>query len=127
MNDGLYVSLQVTHGFVEFLVISFRSFGPSAIHIVRRSVSVVRGPTFFRSREVYTRPSIANIVDATDFHLLAALYENSRQSYRELGRRVSLSAPAVRDRLKRLAAAGVLQGYMVSVASSLLGREEQLV
>jgi DNA-binding Lrp family transcriptional regulator len=66
-------------------------------------------------------------VDTKDFLLLAALYENSRQSYRTLGLRVSLSAPAVRERLKRLRATGVIQGHMVSVNSSLFGRREQLV
>jgi len=38
------------------------------------------------------------VVDSKDFQLLAALHENARQSFRALGSRVSLSAPAVRDR-----------------------------
>ena len=41
-------------------------------------------------------------MDAKDFRLLVALHEDARASYRSLGRRVSLTAPAVRDRLARL-------------------------
>jgi DNA-binding Lrp family transcriptional regulator len=66
-------------------------------------------------------------VDSKDFQLLVALHENTRQSYQSLGRRVSLSAPAVRDRLKRLESAGILKGYILSVDPSLFDRDEQLV
>src|SRR5437667_9797781 len=63
-------------------------------------------------------------VDAKDFRLLVALHEDARASYRALGRRVSLSAPAVRDRLRRLEGRGIFQGYMVSVDPRLLDRAE---
>ncbi len=66
-------------------------------------------------------------MDSKDFQLLAALYENARQSYRSLGQRVSLSAPAVRDRLERLESRGVIQGYWVSPDPSIFGREDLLV
>jgi len=66
-------------------------------------------------------------VDAKDFPLLVALHEDARASYRALGRRVSLSAPAVRDRLRRLEGRGIFQGYMISVDPSLLDRDELLV
>lgn len=66
-------------------------------------------------------------MDSKDFQLLAALYENARQSYRSLGRRVSLSAPAVRDRLKGLEDRGIIQGYWVSPDASIFGREDLLV
>src|SRR5437667_10133846 len=66
-------------------------------------------------------------VDAKDFRLLVALHENARASYRALGRRVSLSAPAVRDRLRRIEGRGIFQGYMISVVPSRLDRDELLV
>ena len=66
-------------------------------------------------------------MDAKDFRLLVALHEDARASYRALGRRVSLSAPAVRDRLRRLEGRGIFQGYMISVDPSLLDRDELLV
>src|SRR5437879_12792482 len=66
-------------------------------------------------------------VDAKDFRLLVALHEDARASYRALGRRVALSAPAVRDRLRRLEGRRIFQGYMISVDPSLLDRDELLV
>ncbi len=66
-------------------------------------------------------------VDEKDFRLLVALYENARQSYRSLGRKVSLSAPAVRERLKSLEKKGVLQGYWCYPDPSIFGREDVMV
>ena len=66
-------------------------------------------------------------MDATDFRLLVALDENARQSYQALGRKVSLSAPAVRERLHRLEERGILHGYWVSINPAVFGREDLLV
>ena len=65
-------------------------------------------------------------MDAKDFRLLVALNEDARQSFQALGRRVSLSAPAVRDRLRRLQERGILQGYWVSVDPAAFGRQDLL-
>jgi DNA-binding Lrp family transcriptional regulator len=51
----------------------------------------------------------------------------TRESYRDLGQRVSLSAPAVRDRLKKLQGRGILQGYWLSVDPSVFDRDNLLV
>ena len=66
-------------------------------------------------------------MDAKDFHLLAALDENARQSLQALGRRVGLSAPAVRDRIRRLEERGIIQGYWVSIDPAIFGRKDLLV
>lgn len=66
-------------------------------------------------------------MNSKDFKLLAALWANARQSYASLGRKVSLSAPAVRDRLNRLKANGVLQGFMLGIDSSAFGRDDVLL
>lgn len=66
-------------------------------------------------------------MDSKDFRLLVALYENARQSYRTLGRRVSLSAPAVRDRLKRLEDRGVLQGYWLYPDPAVFSRNDLMI
>jgi DNA-binding Lrp family transcriptional regulator len=63
-------------------------------------------------------------VDSIDFQLLLALYSNARQSYHSLGRRLSLSAPAVRHRLNRLEKNGILQGFMLSIDSSVFDRDD---
>ena len=63
-------------------------------------------------------------MDSKDFQLLVALYGNARQSYASLGRRVSLSAHSVRDRLNRLKSKGILQGFMLSIDSSVFDRDD---
>ena len=66
-------------------------------------------------------------MDLKDFQLLVGLYGNARQSYQSLGRRVSLSAPAVRDRLNRLRSKGILQGFMLVIDSSVFDRNDLLL
>jgi DNA-binding Lrp family transcriptional regulator len=66
-------------------------------------------------------------VDSRDYQLLVGLYENARHSYRSLGKRVSLSAPAVRDRLSRLRNKGVLLGFMLMIDSSVFNRNDLLL
>ena len=66
-------------------------------------------------------------MDSKDFQLLVALYNNARQSYQSLGRRVSLSAHSVRDRLNRLKSKGMLQGFMLSIDSSVFDRDDLLL
>jgi DNA-binding Lrp family transcriptional regulator len=66
-------------------------------------------------------------MDSKDFQLLVALDNNARQSYQSLGTRVSLSAHSVRDRLNRLKSKGILQGFMLSVDSSVFGRDDVLL
>ena len=67
------------------------------------------------------------MVDSKDFQLLVALYGNARQSYQSLGRRVSLSAPTVRERLIHLKKNGILQGFMLSIDSSVFDRDDVLL
>lgn len=66
-------------------------------------------------------------MDIRDFRLIAALHENARQSYRSLGRHISLSSPAVRDRLWRLQRCGILNGFWLSIDPSIFGRDDLLV
>jgi DNA-binding Lrp family transcriptional regulator len=65
-------------------------------------------------------------VDAKDFRLLVVLNESARQSLQALGRRVSLSAPAVRERIRRLEGRGILQGTWVSIDPAIFGRQDLL-
>ena len=66
-------------------------------------------------------------MDSKDFQLLVGLYGNARQSYQSLGRRVSLSAPAVQDRLRRLRSKGILQRFMLVIDSSVFDRDDLLL
>jgi Lrp/AsnC family transcriptional regulator, leucine-responsive regulatory protein len=67
------------------------------------------------------RSTSSRTFDATDARLLAQLQANARLSNAELGRRVSLSAPAVADRLRRLERNGVISGYHAEVEPKALG------
>lgn len=61
-------------------------------------------------------------MDSKDYQLLVSLDSDARQSYQSLGRRVSLSAPAVSHRLERLKIKGVLQGFNLMINPSVFGR-----
>jgi Lrp/AsnC family leucine-responsive transcriptional regulator len=54
-------------------------------------------------------------LDDLDWRILDELQSDARVSFKELGRRVNLSAPAVAERVRRLEEAGVLTGYHASV------------
>jgi len=60
-------------------------------------------------------------VDEKDLKLLKHLSENSRQSTYELSKKISLSADAIRLRIKRLEKKGVIQKYTVTLNLSKLG------
>lgn len=53
--------------------------------------------------------------------ILAALQQNARLSYAELGRAVGLSTPAAAERVRRLESAGVIEGYEARVNASRIG------
>ena len=54
-------------------------------------------------------------LDASDRRLVQELEADARLSLAELGRRVGLSPPAVRERLARLEGEGVIRGYRADV------------
>ena len=60
-------------------------------------------------------------LDAIDWRILEELQADGRLSYNELGRRVSLSPPAVADRVRRLEDAGVIAGYQARVDPARAG------
>ncbi|MER5353024.1 Lrp/AsnC family transcriptional regulator [Kitasatospora sp. NPDC002551] len=60
-------------------------------------------------------------LDETDRLLLARLAGDGRASYAEIGLQVNLSATAVRRRIDRLRARGVVRGFTVVLDPSVLG------
>lgn len=60
-------------------------------------------------------------LDDIDLDICEALQEDGRASYRDLGERVGLSAPAVRDRVRRLERRGVIVGYRAVVDYEAVG------
>jgi Lrp/AsnC family leucine-responsive transcriptional regulator len=66
-------------------------------------------------------PGRRSLLDEVNLRLLAALDADPRAGAAELGRRVGMSAPAVRERLTRLEEAGVIRGYRLDVDPAALG------
>jgi DNA-binding Lrp family transcriptional regulator len=60
-------------------------------------------------------------VDAVDHEIVALLRDRARRSFQDIGSRVALSAPAVKRRVDRLEAAGVLRGYAALVDPAAMG------
>lgn len=60
-------------------------------------------------------------LDPTDWAILAELQRDGRIALSELGRRVSLSASATTERVRRLEAAGVITGYRAEVDLAKVG------
>ncbi|MEV0195711.1 Lrp/AsnC family transcriptional regulator [Nonomuraea sp. NPDC050691] len=60
-------------------------------------------------------------VDATDWAILAELQRDGRVPLTELARRVSLSASATTERVRRLEASGVITGYRAEIDLGKVG------
>lgn len=60
-------------------------------------------------------------MDETDRVIVALLRENARRSYQDIGSHVHLSAPAVKRRVDRLEADGVILGYTAIVDPPTFG------
>ena len=61
-------------------------------------------------------------LDETDREILGLLQRDSRRSFAEIAKAVSLSAPAVKRRVSRLEDVGVIRGYTLQVDHAKLGR-----
>jgi DNA-binding Lrp family transcriptional regulator len=60
-------------------------------------------------------------LDRLDQQILACLVADGRASYNEIGNRVSLSAPAVKRRVDRLRASGIIRGFTAVVDPAAVG------
>jgi DNA-binding Lrp family transcriptional regulator len=60
-------------------------------------------------------------LDEVDKRIIASLVSDARASYAEIGAIVSLSAPAVKRRVDRLRAAGVIRGFTAVVDPAAVG------
>jgi DNA-binding Lrp family transcriptional regulator len=60
-------------------------------------------------------------LDQIDRRIVAALMADARRSFADIGARVSLSAPAVKRRVDRLRAQGVISGFTAVVDPARLG------
>jgi Lrp/AsnC family leucine-responsive transcriptional regulator len=60
-------------------------------------------------------------LDDTDRKIIGELLGDGRVSLAELGRRVSLSSPAVAERVQRLERAGIITGYRAEIDARRIG------
>jgi len=61
------------------------------------------------------------MMDRVDRQIIALLLADARSSYAEIGAAVSLSAPAVKRRVDRLRASGVIRGFTAVVDPAAIG------
>jgi Lrp/AsnC family transcriptional regulator, leucine-responsive regulatory protein len=66
-------------------------------------------------------------LDKKDHLIIAALQNDARQSLAALGKKIGLSQPAISERVKKLEAAGVIEGYAAKVNLQALGLPLQAV
>jgi len=60
-------------------------------------------------------------LDATDYKILKALQEDSRQSYTDIGRSLGLAHSTVYDRIKRMEQYGVIRKYTALIDTEKIG------
>ncbi len=60
-------------------------------------------------------------IDAIDHHIIACLVNEARTSFREIGKTVGLSAPAVKRRVDRLRSDGVITGFAAQIDPAAIG------
>jgi Lrp/AsnC family leucine-responsive transcriptional regulator len=60
-------------------------------------------------------------LDQLGWRILDELQRDARLSYSEIGRRVGLSTPAVRERIARMEDSGLITGYHAAVDAALAG------
>lgn len=61
------------------------------------------------------------LLDETGWRILDELQRDARLSYSEVGRRVGLSTPAVKERVRQLEEAGIITGYQAVVDPKKVG------
>jgi len=65
--------------------------------------------------------NVALELDATDARILALLQENARISNADIAREIEMAPSAVLERIRRLEARGVIQGYEAKLDPQVLG------
>jgi Lrp/AsnC family leucine-responsive transcriptional regulator len=61
------------------------------------------------------------MLDARDLEIVAALQEDARATYAEVGRKVGLSPSSVHDRVRKLEQTGVIRSYRAVVNPEAVG------
>src|SRR5688572_30185090 len=92
----------------------FQSLSKSSLH------GCAVGPRA-QCRSVAWHGTIGVPMDEVDRQIVALLRQDARRSFQSIGMRVSLSAPAVKRRVDKLEAEGVVRGYTARVDPGRFG------
>jgi Lrp/AsnC family leucine-responsive transcriptional regulator len=68
-----------------------------------------------------TRPYDTDLLDERDLEIIAALQEDARATYADIGHRVGLAASSVHDRVRKLEHLGAIRGYRAIVDPEAVG------
>src|SRR3546814_15860774 len=95
--------------------------------MLRRPPVSTRTDTLFPYKTLFrsANPSKSEDMDRLDWKIIAALEENERQSFAELGETVGLSKSPCWSRVRSLEEGGVIQGYSARLDPFALGLEVQ--
>ena len=66
-------------------------------------------------------PYDTRVADERDLEIIAALQEDARATYTDIGRRVGLAASSVHERVRKLERSGAIRGYRAVVDPEALG------
>jgi Lrp/AsnC family leucine-responsive transcriptional regulator len=61
------------------------------------------------------------VLDERDLEIIAALQEDARATYTDIGRRVGLAASSVHDRVRKLERSGAITGYRAEIDAERVG------
>jgi Lrp/AsnC family leucine-responsive transcriptional regulator len=61
------------------------------------------------------------VVDERDLEIIAALQEDARATYADVGRRVGLAASSVHDRVRKLERSGAIRAYRADIDPEKVG------
>jgi len=79
------------------------------------------GRGFLSSPTPLPRTYDADVLDERDLRIVAALQEDARATYADVGRLVGLSPSSVHERVRKLEQAGVIRAYRAVVDAEALG------
>jgi len=66
-------------------------------------------------------------MDQTDYRILEELQKNGRISMKDLGKKVSLTSPAVTERVKKLEDSGIISGYTAIINHKKLNKHVEAI
>jgi Lrp/AsnC family leucine-responsive transcriptional regulator len=97
------------------------------IHLLHENIDLSTSRLYNRKVACYRRfmmPETAaqeRLLDEIGWKILAALQENARLSFAEVGRRVGLSTPAVAQRVRRMEDEGIIRAYRAEIDPARVG------